>query len=367
MDRPEGISRRSFLAATSCFGAAYAVAHLLPLPALAQSVAQDPRVAAAPLADKGFASVRKIGNGVYANVADLSKGLQSMSNGGFLVGRDSAFLIEGFRSPTGAAFQMEALRMVTQVPVLAALDTHYHFDHSLGNAVYGAHDIPVWAHARTASRITESYGPLQGADRAAFLSGFEKRVHDARSDAARQHAESDLRAAGGLFDFCNSTLLALPSRPLDPAKLPVTVDLGGLSAVVESHPGHSGTDLIVSVPAQNIVFTGDLLFNGFYPVTFDASISAWRKTLAHFAAMGKDTLFVPGHGPVCGQEGVALLGAIFDDLADYAGKTYKAGMPVGESVERYTVPERFKGQYIYAWGFTIGPTITKLYEEWSSK
>ncbi len=367
MHHPEGVSRRRFLAATSCFGAAWAAARLIPLPAMAQSVMQDRRVAPMPLADKGFASVRRVGDGVYANIADFSKGTQSVSNGGFLAGRDGAFLIEGFCTPTGAKFQMETLRMVSEVPVRAALDTHYHFDHSMGNAVYGAHGIPVWGHARVASRMTESYGSLQGADRAAFLAGFEKSVRDARTDAERQHADSDLHAASLIFDTSNATVLALPNHPLDPAKLPLTVDLGAVSAVIESHPGHSGTDLIVRVPEQNIVFTGDLLFNGLYPVTFDASISAWRKTLAHFAALSKDTLFVPGHGQLCGQEGVALFASVFDELAEYAEKSYKAGVPAAESVARYTVPEKFKSLFIFSWSFAVGSTITKLYAEWSGK
>ena len=45
--------------------------------------------------------------------------------------------VEGYTTPAGAAFQMDALRMVSQVPVKGALDTHYHFDHSMGNAFYG--------------------------------------------------------------------------------------------------------------------------------------------------------------------------------------------------------------------------------------
>lgn len=366
MHRTE-ISRRSFLAATSCFGAAYAIARLIPLPALAQAVTQDSRVAAAPLVDKGFASVRKIGNGVYANIADFSKGLQSISNGGFLIGRDSVLLVEGFCTPVGANFQMDALRMVSQAPVQAALDTHYHFDHSMGNSVYGAQGISVWGHAKVPSRMLESYGSLQGTDRAAFLGGFEKQVRDAGSETDRRHAESDLGAATLIFDTTQATVLAIPNHPLDPAKLPVTVDLGGMAAVIENHPGHSGTDLIVRVPDQNIVFTGDLLFNGFYPVTFDASVSAWRKTLAHFASLGKDTLFVPGHGQVCGPEAVALCTSIFDDLAEYAQKTHKAGVPAGESAARYTVPEKFKNQIIFAWSFTVKSTISKLYQEWDGK
>src|SRR5258707_10421391 len=140
--RSLGFSRRKFLAHTSCFGAFYAVAKLIPLPALAAELTSDARVSQTPLVDKGFASVRKIGEGLYATISDPSKGFQTVCNGGFLVGKDGALLVEGFISVAGAAFQMDALRMVSQVAVKGALDTHYHFDHSMGNAFYGANGIP---------------------------------------------------------------------------------------------------------------------------------------------------------------------------------------------------------------------------------
>jgi hypothetical protein len=88
--------------------------------------------------------------------------------------------------------------------------------------------------------------------------------------------------------------------------------------------------------------------------------------LKKFAAFDKDTLFVPGHGQICGQEGVASLREVFDDLAGHAEKMYKAGVPAEEAQRRYVVPEKFKNFPIYAWGFTIGPTITKLYSEWQA-
>jgi hypothetical protein len=52
------------------------------------------------------------GNGLYP-----SKGNTTLCNGGFLVGKDGALLIEGFATPAGAFFQMDALRMVSQVPI----------------------------------------------------------------------------------------------------------------------------------------------------------------------------------------------------------------------------------------------------------
>lgn len=362
-------SRRNFIAQTSCFGAFYAIAHAIPLRSLAEMVGMDARVSTTPLVDKGFASVRKIGDGLYATISDPSKGRATLCNGGFLVGKDGALLIEGFGSPAGASFQMETLRTVTQVPVKAALDTHYHYDHSMGNAFYGANAVPLWAHAAVAQRIIENYSALQGADRAAALGPFEKRLKDAKSDTEHQHAQSDLNAFTGLFQIANSTVIALPNHPIDPAKLPLTVDLGGLSAVLESYPGHSGTDIIVRIPDQNVVYTGDLLFSGWYPVVFDAkaTVSGWRSTLAKFAAFDKDTLFVPGHGQICGQEGIAAQREVFDDIAAQTEKLYQAGVPVEEASQRYTVPDKFKNFPVFAWGLTIAPTITKLYAEWQNR
>jgi cyclase len=362
-------SRRSFLAKSSYFGAMYAAAKLLPLPALAAELAEDSRISQTPIVDKGFASVRKIGEGLYATISDPSKGFQTVCNGGFLAGKDGALLIEGFISVVGAAFQMDALRLVSQVPIKGALDTHYHYDHSMGNAFFGANGISLWAHANTAKRIVESYGAMQGADKAVFLSPLEKAVKEAKTETARKHREDYLGHVTRVFNVANSTVLALPNHPIDPSKLPMKVDLGGITAVIESYPGHSGTDIIVRVPEQNVVYAGDLLFSGMYPVTFDpqATVSGWRQTLKTFASWDKDTLFVPGHGPVCGQEGIALLRALFDDIEEQAQGMHKAGVSAMEAADLYEIPEKYKNVAIFAWDFSIGPTITKLYAEWGAK
>lgn len=360
------LTRRNFLTSTSCLGAALAFGKYLHLPALAEAIQQDTRVAAQPLVDKGFAAVRKIGAEVYATISDFSKGLDTVSNGGFIIGREAALLIEGFRAPSGAAFQLEALRTVSQVPVRAAVDTHYHFDHSMGNAHYGDHGIPVWAHAKAAPLMVQNYASLQGQDKAVLLEPIQKRVRDAANETERQRAQGDLNAYSLVFQTIDSTIVALPNHPLDPAKLPVTVDLGGIKAVGETYPGHTPTDIVVRVPEQNIVFTGDLLFNAWYPVTFDAEISAWRATLEKFAGFGKDALFVPGHGQVCGQEGISTLRAVFDDLAAHASKMYKAGVPVEEAQKRYVAPEQFSSFVIFSWSFCVAATIAKLYEEYKT-
>ena len=102
---------------------------------------------------------------------------------------------------------------------------------------------------------------MQGIDKSVIIGPIELQAKNAKTEVARKHAEQYAATLGNIFGVANATVLALPNRPLDPAKLPIHLDLGGLTAAVETYPGHSGTDLIVRVPEQNVVYTGDLLFN----------------------------------------------------------------------------------------------------------
>lgn len=369
MMKQASISRRNFIGKTAYFGAACAAVQWMPLPRLAAEAPANSQTGQTPVVDKGFASVRKIGEGLYATISDPSKGLQTMCNGGFLVGKQSALLLEGFVSPAGAQFQLDVLKSVSQSPIKCALDTHYHYDHSTGNSAYGANGIALWAHAQVAKRIVNSYGAMQGVDKSVALATQEKALRDATTDVAREHRRASLQAVTNVYNAVNASLLTLPNHPIDPLKLPMKVDLGGLTAVIETHPGHTGTDLIVRVPEQNVVYTGDLLFNGIFPVCFDpgASVSGWRETLKIFASYDKDTIFVPGHGQLCGQETVGRFRDMFDDIDAQARKMFNDGVPVGEALDRYVIPEKFKGVSVFAWDFSIGPTIEKLYGEWGAK
>ncbi len=369
MNSDAPVTRRQFLSDASRFAALSALAGVIPHPAFASSIVDDPRVSQTPLADAGYASVHKIGEGLYATISDTSKGFTTICNGGFLIGKDAGLLMEAFGTPNGAAFQMDAFHKVAQVPALGALLSHYHFDHSMGSAFYGSSGLQLWAHAAVPKRIMDNYVAIQGMDRAAFLASAEKRVKDAKTDAAKQHAQGDLAALGNVFDMANRTPLAFPNRPLDSAKLPLHLELGHFPVVVEHYPGHSGTDLIVRAPEQKVVYTGDLVFNSSYPACFDdlCTMSGWRNTLKTFASWEKDTLFVPGHGPVCGQDGIQNLRNVFDDLAEQAEKMHKAGLPVSDAMDQYVIPDKFKTYRVFAWGLCIGGAMAKLYVEMGAK
>jgi glyoxylase-like metal-dependent hydrolase (beta-lactamase superfamily II) len=158
-------------------------------------------------------------------------------------------------------------------------------------------------------------------------------------------------------------VLPLPNHLLDPAKLPLTVDLGGISVALEHYVGHTDTDMIVRVPDQNIAFMADLLVAQ-YPTNINGFPKEWRAASAKFAAYSKDTIFVPGHGPISGIELASAQIAIFDDIAAQAKKLFDAGVPAEEAAERYVVPEKWKDLRMFSWGFTVGRTIEQFYGEW---
>ncbi len=359
------MTRRNFLRGASVAGAAWAVRPWAAVPAWAGSAPRGPQAAlesGPPLADAGFASARKVAEGVYAVISDPSKGAETLCNGGFVAGKDAALLWEGYASPKGAAFQMEALKLATKAPVKAALDSHFHLDHSFGNAQYAAAGIPVWAHEKVVPLMEERYVALQNRDKAALFAPAETHLRDAISDADKEHAEGDLKALKFVAGLIDQTVVALPNRSLAPAGLPLIVDLGGREVVIETHPGHTPGDLILRVPDADVVFAGDLLFHGSYPVTADADMLGWLKTLDAFGRFGRKTVFVPGHGAVCGQEGIELQKSVFADLAQHARQMAQMRVPVHEAQARYTVPEQFKKLGLFAWGFCIDQAVAQFYE-----
>jgi len=349
------IDRRVFLTRTAAACAGYACVRAVPLHAWIQQAA-----AAGAVLDKGFASVTRIAEGVYATIADAGKGPQAFSNGGLIVGREAVLIIEGHHQPVGAQLEVEAARAVSKAPIRAAVNTHYHFDHTFGNSYYEQQKIPIIAHERVATMMKEQYAALKGKDQAPLLAPFEQKVAAAKTETEQQRAQSDLDLFKTILGSIDATTLAYPTKSVSSSE---KIPLGGVTALLEVQPGHTPTDVTITVPEQDVVFAGDLLFNGLYPISFDANMTAWRKVLDNFAKRGSRTKFVPGHGAVGGIEIVRQQIDIMDDLRAHTQKMIKAGVAVSEAQHRYVVPERFKNVVVLAWGFSIGAAIEKYYAE----
>jgi glyoxylase-like metal-dependent hydrolase (beta-lactamase superfamily II) len=313
------------------------------------------------LLDRGFARVYRFADGLYVTIADSEKGPQCLSNGGVIAGRSATLIVEGHFQPQGAELEIEVARKVSNAPIRGAINTHYHFDHTFGNAAYANQGIPIIAHDRTVSLMKEKYASLKNADKRSLVAAEEQKVTRAVDATDKAHRESDLALFKTMMDAIDATAITLPTETLSPFDLPRRIDLGSLTAIIEYLPGHTGADVVVTCPDRDIVFTGDLLFYRSYPVSIDADMISWRRTLDRFAHYDRRTRFVPGHGQICGLDVVRDQCDLFDDLHSHAEKMLRMGATVDEAERRYVQPKRFQAFGIYAWGWSIGAAMQSYY------
>ena len=316
----------------------------------------------APTFDRGFARVSRIADGVYATIANPARGRQCLSNGGVIAGRHAVLIVEGHFDAVGAELELEVARTVSKAPVHGVVDTHYHLDHTFGNVGYARHGVPILAHEQVGPLMKARYEANRNQDRAAALAPWEQRLAAAAGPREKTQRAGDLEVMRWLVGAIHDASLAFPTVPLGAADLPKRIDLGGLTAILEFHRGHSPTDVIIRVPERDVVFTGDLFFNHAYPVVPDADILAWRRVVDEFLGYGRATRFIPGHGPLGRLEHVRAQAAIMDDLRAHAERMQHAGATVEEAERRYVVPRQFSDFDMLCWNFTVGGAMRTYFE-----
>jgi cyclase len=111
------------------------------------------------------------------------------------------------------------------------------------------------------------------------------------------------------------TRLAYPTLTF---KERLTLDLGNKK--IEIHypgPSHTTGSVLVYVPQEKVLFTGDILFTDFHPFLGEANIEGWEKVLDAIMAMDVEKI-IPGHGPISSKKDVAEMKSylsVFDQKA----------------------------------------------------
>lgn len=70
---------------------------------------------------------------------------------------------------------------------------------------------------------------------------------------------------------------------------------------IDMGPGHTASDTIVYLPAEKVVFCGDLVLQGLPPNTLGGSMENYLKSLEFLIELDAET-YVTGHGPVGGKD-----------------------------------------------------------------
>lgn len=159
------------------------------------------------------------------------------------------------------------------------------------------------------------------------------------------------------FDFAGVTQ-TLPARTFE-RELSLTagtkrVDLFNVG------PAHTAGDTLVHVPADKLLFSGDILFIDGTPVMWEGPIGNWIGACERILAMDVEVI-IPGHGPITDKRGVRAVKAYLEYISAEARIRYDGGMSATDAAQDIAL-----GDYD-SWGDAerIVVNVASLYREFS--
>jgi cyclase len=236
--------------------------------------------------------LREVCEDVYAYLQP--DGSWHLNNTGFLVshGAEAGVIsVDATSTERRTRAYLDAIATVTEKPVRTLVNTHHHGDHTHGN--YLMSGATIVGHERCREAILASPIPPPP--------GIWSEVD-----------WGHLELAPPFLTYTDG----------------VTLWSGDLRCEVRyvGTPAHTTNDSIVHIPDRDVLFAGDLLFNGGTPFALMGSVSGWIEVLETvLRPLGARTL-VPGHGPVCGPEVIDDVLAYLRFVQDLAREARAAGL-----------------------------------------
>jgi cyclase len=272
-----------------------ALAALFPLAALADSSNTTAR------------TLTKLGEGIWEiRHPDAPDGFPQ-GNTTVIAGEKTVLVVDSCLLPSSAKADIEQIRKWTQKPVAWLVNTHWHFDHTAGNAAYAAAfpGLQIVAHEHT-KKMIESFNPGAIARYPGRQQRFEKMLQTGKdqdgrpvTDALRADLKKSLAGLAPVVEEMKGLTQLPPNVAFDHE---LRLDLGNREVEVRFlGRGNTGGDTVVWLPREKLLVMGDLLdhpvpyFFGGFPVDL-------VRTLRGIAEMDIDKI-VPGHGDVLSGKG----------------------------------------------------------------
>lgn len=239
--------------------------------------------------------VEEVSAGVYAYIQP--DGTWWINNTGFLVGSSRVAAVDACATEARTRDLLAAIDRVSGGrPVRTLVNTHHHGDHTHGNYLFG--DATIVAHERCRDEI--------------LLEGPPK--------------TSRLVSSGTWTDVNWGSVEAAPPFLTFTDRVNLYIDSLRCEVIHVGTPAHSTNDSIIWLPDRQVLFAGDLLFNGGTPFLLAGSVTGAMSAVAGLKDLGAQTI-VPGHGPVCGPEIIEEVLAYLDFVMNLARSGTAAGLP----------------------------------------
>lgn len=278
---------------------------VLPALTLAQARPQEAPVAGGPQplsTLKGAEyTLEKWADGVY--LATGGTGSQNC----IVVNDQDVLLFDVGTTPAGTRALLEDIKLVTDKPVRIAVNSHFHYDHAYGNGAFGP-DVQIIAHRFTRTAL-QTFDTMH---REPFLSWIG-------------------RATGQNLERAKEIKPVLPTTTFDSS---LVVNRGTREIrLLFLGRGHTAGDVVMFLPKERIVCTGDLAEGGL-PYLGDGYFDEWRTTLEAVKQLDFDTV-LPAHGrPFRGREHLTHLQSYLKDAIEQIADIRAQGVPAEEALKR---------------------------------
>ena len=237
----------------------------------------------------------KVADGVYHAVG--TGALTVVGNSSVIVNDDDVVIVDDHVSPAAASVLLDEIKTFTSKPVRTIINTHFHYDHAHGNQIFD-NDVAIIGHEFTREMLLGGKS-LQMPLYRSYVAGLPAQIEMLKqrvateSDAARKAAlQEQLQAAAN-----NSASQAelKPTPPNVTLRTSMTLYRGDREIQIRFlGRAHTAGDLVVYLPKEKIVMTGDMLTSALSNMS-DAFVNEWVTTLDELKKLDFVTV-LPGHG-----------------------------------------------------------------------
>jgi len=130
--------------------------------------------------------------------------------------------------------------------------------------------------------------------------------------------------------------------------------------LIEVGPAHTRGDVLVWLPEDRVIYTGDILFIGGTPIAWQGPVDHWIAACERIAKLGAEVV-VPGHGPITDAKGALAVRDYLVHVRDRARECYDAGLSPADAARAIPLGP-FAG---LSDAERIAVNVHTLYREWS--
>jgi len=280
----------------------------------------------------------KIADGVYYATGGFG------SNNVVIVNDNDVMLVDTGTTPGNARRFVEDVKMLTNKPIKYVVNTHFHFDHTDGNQVFGP-DVQVIGQEYLARAVNpgivnrEPYLASTGSILQTQMDDLKKQIA-AEKDAGKKTALN--KQLAGVQQMQAELKELKPTPPNKTYKDKLVIQSGSREIdLLWLGRGHTEGDTVVYLPKEKIVATGDLMESRLAYMG-DAIFDEWIDTLDKLKKLDFN-VDLPGHGiPFSDKNLITAYQDYLQDLIVKGNELKRSGMSVEDAAKNIDLTSHAK-------------------------